>query len=74
MTSLRRAVVMGAVLWTLGLMAVWAVLLTPHREAFQFLAVVHGYPHTLMVVAIFAMIAGFGIVRRGMGYRIEDQK
>ena len=66
MSSLRRAVVVGAVLWTFGLLAVWAVLLTLHREAFQFLAVLHGYPHTLMVGAIVAMIAGFAIVRRGM--------
>ncbi len=66
MTSLRRAVFTGAVLWTFGLLAVWAVLLTLHREAFEFLAVVHGYPHTLMVGAIVAMIAGLAIVRRGM--------
>lgn len=66
MTSLRRAVVVGAVLWTLGLLAVWAVVLTFHREAFQPLSVVHGYPHGLMVGAIVAMVAGLAIVRRGM--------
>jgi signal transduction histidine kinase len=65
-TSIRRAVFVGAVLWTLGLLAVWAVLLTLHREAFHFIAVVHGYPHTLMVVAIAAMVAGLTIVRSGM--------
>ena len=66
MTSLRRYVMVGAALWTLGLLAVWAVVLTLHREAFQFIAVVHGYPHTLAVGAIIAMLAGFAIVRRGI--------
>lgn len=66
MTSLRRYVMIGAALWTLGLLAVWAVLLTLHREAFEVLAVVHGYPHTLAVAAIIAMLAGFAIVQRGI--------
>ena len=66
MRSLRLYVIVGAALWTVGLMAVWAVMLTAHREAFQSLAVVHHYPHTLMVVAIAAMIMGMGIVTRGI--------
>jgi signal transduction histidine kinase len=66
MRSLRVHVLVGAVLWTLGLLAVWAVVLTFHREAFEFLAAVHGYPHTLMVGAIAAMVAGFAIVGRGL--------
>jgi len=65
-TSLRRYVMVGAALWTLGLLGVWAVFLTLHREAFQWLAAVHGYPHTLMLGAILAMLAGFAIVRRGI--------
>jgi signal transduction histidine kinase len=66
MRSLRRAVIVGAVLWTLGLLAMWAVFLTLHRQAFHFLVVFHGYPHTLMVGAILAMVAGLAIVRGGM--------
>lgn len=66
MTSLRRYVMIGAALWTMGLLAVWAVVVTLHREAFQVIAVVHGYPHTLAVGAIIAMLAGFAIVRRGI--------
>jgi signal transduction histidine kinase len=65
-TSLRLHVIVGAALWTVGLMAVWAVMLTFHRESFQALAVVHHYPHTLMVVAIAAMITGMAIVTRGI--------
>jgi signal transduction histidine kinase len=64
--SLRAHVLVGAALWTLGLLAVWAVVLTFHREAFEFLAAVHGYPHTLMISAIAAMLAGFAIVGRGI--------
>ena len=52
MTSLRRYVLIGAVLWTLGLQALWAVWLTFHRQAFQAIIVVHSYPHALMGTAI----------------------
>jgi signal transduction histidine kinase len=64
--SLRHHLMVGALLWTFGLLAVWAVTVTLHREAFVTIAVVHGYPHTLMVSAIICMLAGFVIVRRGV--------
>jgi signal transduction histidine kinase len=66
MRSLRANVVLGAVSWTLGLTALWAVVLTFHHEKFQPIAVVHRYPHTLMAGAILAMAAGFAIVTRGL--------
>jgi signal transduction histidine kinase len=66
MKSLRAYVMVGAVLWTLGLLAMWAVYITFHRDKFEFLAAVHGYPHTLMVSAIAAMLIGFATVRRGL--------
>lgn len=66
MKSLRAYVVLGALLWTLGLLAVWAVFITFHHETLQAFAVVHHYPHTLVGVAIAAMIAGFAIVTRGL--------
>jgi signal transduction histidine kinase len=56
----------GAVLWTLGLMGTWALVLTFHRGAFQWIAVVHGYPHLLMLGTILVTIYGFVIVRRGL--------
>ena len=66
MRSLRGYVMVGAVLWTFGLLAAWGVMITFHRERFQFLVVVHGYPHLLMATAIVAMLIGFAIVRRGL--------
>ncbi len=66
MTSLRRYVMVGAVLWTLGLLGTWALVLTFHRGAFQWIAVVHGYPHILMIGTILVMVYGFLIVRRGL--------
>jgi len=65
-TSLRRYVLIGAALWTLGLLGTWALVITFHHEAFQWVAVVHGYPHVLMVGTILVTIAGFAIVRRGL--------
>jgi len=64
--SLRVYVIVGAVLWTLGLLAVSAVVLTFHHDAFQGIAVIHRYPHTLMVGAIAAMSTGLAIVGRGI--------
>src|SRR5262249_25033673 len=49
MRSLRGYVMVGAALWTIGLLAMWAVYITFHRDRFEFLAAVHGYPHTLML-------------------------
>jgi signal transduction histidine kinase len=66
MRSLRLYVMVGAVLWTIGLLAMWAVYITFHRDRFEFLVTVHGYPHTLMVSAIAAMLIGFATVRRGL--------
>jgi signal transduction histidine kinase len=64
--SLRAYVLVGAVTWSVGLLAVWATTLTLHREALQSVVVVHRYPHTLLAAAILLMIAGFGLVRRGL--------
>jgi signal transduction histidine kinase len=65
MRSLRSQVLLGAVLWTLGLLAVGATALTFHRSAFQFLAVVHFHPNALMIGAALCMAAGFAVVRAG---------
>lgn len=66
MNSLRRHVMVGALLWTMGLLAVWAIVLTLYGTVRQTIVVVHSYPHTLLVVAIASMIAGFWIVRTGL--------
>jgi len=64
--SLRAFVIVGAALWTLGLLGVWGVALTFHREAFQVLAAVHSSPHALMAFSIACMVAGFALVGRGI--------
>jgi signal transduction histidine kinase len=66
MKSLRLSVLVGASLWTLGLLAVWAVVLTLNHRAFMSIAVVHAYPHSLGFGAIAAMLAGFAVVRAGL--------
>jgi signal transduction histidine kinase len=64
--SLRANVGLGAVLWTIGLMAVWAIVLTFYTSAFHGLYVIHSHPHALMVVAIVSMAAGLAYVRAGL--------
>lgn len=66
MKSLRANVGLGAVLWTVGLMAVWALVLTFYARAFQGLYVIHSHPHALMIVAIVSMAAGLAYVRAGL--------
>ena len=66
MRSLRAAVLVGACLWTLGLLAIWAVTITLNSRMLHSVVVVHAYPHTLGFIAIVAMIAGFAMVRAGL--------
>jgi signal transduction histidine kinase len=66
MRSLRGNVMLGAALWTTGLLAVWATALTLYGSLRHSIVVVHSYPHSLMLIAILAMAAGFAIVRRGL--------
>jgi len=64
--SLRGYVGVGAVLWTVGLLAVWGIVLTFYTRAFRGLYVIHSHPHALMVVAIVSMVAGLAFVRAGL--------
>jgi signal transduction histidine kinase len=66
MSSLRRNVLLGAALWTLGLLAVWAVYITLYGAHMRGVIVIHSYPHTLAMVAIVSMVVGFWIVRTGL--------
>ena len=66
MSSLRRNVLIGAALWTLGLLAVWAVYITLYGAHMRGVIVVHSYPHTLAMVAVVSMVIGFWIVRAGL--------
>jgi signal transduction histidine kinase len=66
MRSLRGNVMLGAALWTIGLLAVWATALTLSGRLRHSIMVVHSYPHSLMIIAIASMLAGFAIVRGGL--------
>ena len=59
-------VLVGACLWTVGLLAVWAVTITLNQNALRSVVIVHAYPHSLGMVAIAAMLAGFAMVRSGL--------
>jgi signal transduction histidine kinase len=66
MRSLRGNVMFGAILWTMGLLAVWGTALTLYGSLRHSVMVVHAYPHAMMVLAIASMLAGFAIVRSGL--------
>ena len=66
LSTLRGQVLLGAILWTLGLLALWATALTFHPHTFRYVAVVHGYPNTLMIGAAVCMAAGLAVVRAGV--------
>jgi signal transduction histidine kinase len=66
MRSVRGNVMLGAALWTIGLLSIWAIALTLYGAMFHSLVVIHSYPHLLMVIAAGAMLAGFSIVRAGL--------
>jgi signal transduction histidine kinase len=63
--SLRRYVIVGALLWTAGLLAVWAVALTLNPRLFIALRVVHSHAHFMGFLAVVALVAGFAVVRSG---------
>jgi signal transduction histidine kinase len=66
MSTLRGQVLLGAILWTLGLLALSGTALTFHPHLFRFLTVVHGYPNTLMIGAALCMAAGLAVVGAGL--------
>ncbi len=66
MTTLRRQVLLGAALWTLGLMGLWTTAITFHPHVFRFVVVVHRHPNALMCGAAICMAAGYVVVRMGL--------
>ena len=67
MRSLRTSVLLGAVLWTLGLLAAWALFLTFYAPWLRsHLIRIHSYPHALLMTSLATMIAGFWIVRTSL--------
>jgi signal transduction histidine kinase len=66
MRSLRTSVLVGAVLWTFGLLAAWSVVITVNMKALSSVRVVHEHGHLMAVLAVVTAIAGFVVVRSGL--------
>ena len=66
MTTVRGRVLLGASLWTLGLLATWSVILTYHHPAFESLRIVHQHAPFMTVLAVVSMIAGAAVVHNAL--------
>jgi signal transduction histidine kinase len=66
MKTLRGQVLLGAVLWSIGLMALGTTAITFHPHTFSFVRHAHGHPNGLMLGAALCMIAGYAVVRVGL--------
>ncbi len=64
--TLRGQVLLGAALWTMGLMALATTAITFHPHTFRFVTSVHGHPNGLMIGAALCMAAGYAVVRFGL--------
>ena len=67
MRSLRTRLLVGTVLWTVGLLAIWALILTVNRGMRTSIIAVHQHVHLLGALAIGSMIVGVIIFRRVLG-------
>jgi len=64
--SLRTSVLLGAFLWTLGLLSVETILITIYSAYLYPIRIVHQHAHLMGVLAILTAIAGFAVVRSGL--------
>jgi len=64
--TLRGRVILGAILWTLGLFAVITIALTFSPTAMRSVAVIHSHSGLAAVIAVVSMIAGLVLVRRAL--------
>jgi len=65
-SSLRGRVMMGAVLWTIGLLAIVTVVFTVSPRSMSSLRVVHAHVHLSGVIAVACLVAGLALVRRAL--------
>lgn len=63
MSSVRSKVLLGAMLWTFGMLAAFSVVLTYHHPLFDSFRVVHSHANVMMIVAVVSMAAGAAVVR-----------
>jgi len=64
--TLRGRVMLGAILWTLGLFAVITIALTLSPTAMRSVVVIHSHSGLAAVIAVASMIAGLALVRRAL--------
>jgi len=62
MSSVRSKVLVGAMLWTFGMLAAFSVVLTYHHPMFDALRVVHQHAPFMGLLAIVSMAAGAAVV------------
>jgi signal transduction histidine kinase len=63
MTSLRSRVILGALLWSFGILALITVLVTLNARVFGAVRALHIYLHTTVAAAAICAVAGFFLVR-----------
>jgi signal transduction histidine kinase len=61
MKSLRGRLVIGAILWTLGLLSIWAITITYGN--FRSLRIVHSHTPIMVILATISMLFGAVVVR-----------
>ena len=66
MTSVRRKVLLGALLWTFGMLAAFSVVLTYHHPIFDTFRIVHQHAPLMGLLAILSMIGGAAVVRTAL--------
>ena len=66
MSSVRRTVLLGALLWTFGMLAAFSVVLTYHHPIFDTFRVVHQHALLMGLLAVASMVAGAAVVRAAL--------
>jgi signal transduction histidine kinase len=62
-SSVRRKVLYGALLWTFGMLAAFSVVLTYHHPMFDALRIVHQHAPFMGLLALISMAVGLVVVR-----------
>ncbi len=66
MSSLRGRLLLGAVLWTLGLIAVSTIIVALSQGFRNALMILHAHAHLTGVIAVACMAIGFVVMRRAL--------
>ena len=66
MSSLRGRLLLGAILWTLGLLAVSTIIVALSHRFRNALMAVHAHGTLTAVIAVACMAIGFAVMRRAL--------